>query len=123
MRKLIIGVALATSISTGALAEEKTVTSVLPKIDISIVSDMEYNVTQETSTTEFGVIAGVKGFNLSLLPTWSWDDTEVSNIELALRYTYDVNNSFAITPYAELNANKSFTFGDKIVGVKTRYKF
>ena len=123
MKKLLIATALAISISTGALAEEKTVTSVLPKIDLSVVSDTEYNGTQETSATEFGVVAGVKGFKVSLLPKWSWDDVEVSNIELALGYTYDVNDSFAITPYAEINANKSFTFGDKIVGVKTSYKF
>ena len=123
MNKLLIAAALATSISTVALAEEKKVPSILSKIDISVVSDSEYNATQETAATEFGVVAGLKGLELSLLPTWSWDDAEVSNIELALGYTYNVNDTFAITPYAEINANKSFTFGDKIVGIKTSYKF
>ena len=123
MRKLIIGVALATSISTVAIAEEKAVPSVLPKIDISIVSDTERNMTQETTTTEFGVSAGAKGFELSFLPKWSWNDSDISNIEFSLGYTYDVNNSFSITPYAEVNADKKLIFGDKIVGVKTSYKF
>ena len=126
MRKLLIataGALLAACISTVALAEEKKVPSILPKIDISVVSDSEYNVTQETAATEFGVVAGLKGLELSLLPTWSWDDAEVSNIEMALGYTYNVNDSFAITPYAEINANKNLNFGDKIIGVKTSYKF
>ena len=61
MRKLLIATSLATSISTVALAEEKKVPSVLPKIDISVVSDSEYNVTQETAATEFGLVAGLKG--------------------------------------------------------------
>ena len=59
MKKLLIAAALATSISTVALAEEKKVSSVLPKIDISVVSDSEYNATQETAATEFGVVAGL----------------------------------------------------------------
>ena len=80
MRKLLIATALATSISTVALAEEKKVPSVLPNIDISIVSDTERNVTQETTTTKFGVVAGIKGFDLSVLPKFSWDDEEISRL-------------------------------------------
>ena len=123
MRKLIIGVALATSISTVAIAEEKSVPSVLPKIDISIVSDTERNVTQETTTTKFGVVAGIKGFDLSVLPKFSWDDEEISNIELAGGYTFNVTNSFGITPYGKVNFDNDFSTGDQIIGVKTRYKF
>ena len=123
MRKLIIGVALATSISTVAIAEEKSVPSVLPKIDISVVSDSEYNVTQETAATEFGVVAGIKGFDLSVLPKFSWDDEEISNIELAGGYTFNVTDSFGITPYGKVNFDNDFSTGDQIIGVKTRYRF
>ncbi len=123
MRKLIIGVALATSISTVAIAEEKSVPSVLPKIDISIVSDTERNVTQETTTTKFGVVAGIKGFDLSVLPKFSWDDEEISNIELAGGYTFNVTDSFGITPYGKVNFDNDFSTGDQIIGVKTRYRF
>ena len=123
MRKLIIGVALATSISTVAIAEEKSVPSVLPKIDISIVSDTERNVTQETTTTKFGVVAGIKGFDLSVLPKLSWDDEEISNIELAGGYTFNVTDSFGITPYGKVNFDNDFSTGDHSIGVKTRYRF
>ena len=123
MRKLIIGVALATSISTVAIAEEKSVPSVLPKIDISIVSDTERNVTQETTTTKFGVVAGIKRFDLSVLPKFSWDDEEISNIELAGGYTFNVTDSFGITPYGKVNFDNDFSTGDQIIGVKTRYRF
>jgi hypothetical protein len=123
MRKLLIATALATSISTVALAEEKKVPSVLPKIDISIVSDTERNVTQETTTTKFGVVAGIKGFDLSVLPKFSWDDEEISNIELAGGYTFNVTDSFGITPYGKVNFDNDFSTGDQIIGVKTRYKF
>ena len=123
MRKLLIATALATSISTVALAEQKKVPSVLPKIDISIVSDTERNVTQETTTTKFGVVAGIKGFDLSVLPKFSWDDEEISNIELAGGYTFNVTNSFGITPYGKVNFDNDFSTGDQIIGVKTRYKF
>jgi hypothetical protein len=123
MKKLIIGIALATSISTVAMAEEKKVSSVLPKIDMSFVTDTERNVTQETTSTKFGVVAGIKGFDLSVKPSFSWDDSEISNVEFWGGYTFDVNESFGITPYGEVNFNNDFETADKIVGVKTEYKF
>jgi hypothetical protein len=123
MRKLIIGVVLVTSISMVARAEEKAVSSVQPKIAISIMSDTERNMSQKTTTTEFGVAAEVQGFELSLLPKWSWDDSDISNIEFALGYTFEANNFFSITPYSKVNADKNLKFGDKIVGFKTNYKF
>ena len=123
MKKLIIGVALATCISSFAMAEEKKVSSVLPKIDMSFVTDTERNVTQETTSTEFGVVAGIKGFDLSVKPSFSWDDSEISNVEFWGGYTFDVNESFGITPYGEVNFNNDFETADKIVGVKTEYKF
>ena len=123
MKKLIIGFVLATSISMIARAEEKAVPSVQPKIDLSIVSDTERNVTQETTTTEFGFAAEAQGFELSFLPKWSWDDSEISNIEFSLGYTFDANNSFSFTPYSTVNADKNLNIGDKIIGVKTSYKF
>ena len=123
MRKLMIGVALATCISSVAMAEEKKVSSVLPKIDMSFVTDTERNVTQETTSTKFGVVAGIKGFDLSVKPSFSWDDSEISNVEFWGGYTFDVNESFGITPYGEVNFNNDFETADKIVGVKTEYKF
>lgn len=123
MKKLMIGVALATCISSVAMAEEKKVSSVLPKIDMSFVTDTERNVTQETTATEFGVVAGIKGFDLSVKPSFSWDDSEISNVEFWGGYTFDVNESFGITPYGEVNFNNDFETADKIVGVKTEYKF
>ena len=123
MKKLIIGVALATCISSVAMAEEKKVSSVLPKIDMSFVTDTERNVTQETTSTKFGVVAGIKGFDLSVKPSFSWDDSEISNVEFWGGYTFDVNESFGITPYGEINLNNDFETADKIVGVKTELKF
>ena len=123
MKKLMIGVALATCISSVAMAEEKKVSSVLPKIDMSFVTDTERNVTQETTSTKFGVVAGIKGFDLSVKPSFSWDDSEISNVEFRGGYTFDVNESFGITPYGEINLNNDFETADKIVGVKTEYKF
>jgi len=123
MKKLMIGVALATCISSFAMAEEKKVSSVLPKIDMSFVTDTERNVTQETTSTKFGVVAGIKGFDLSVKPSFSWDDSEISNVEFYGGYTFDVNESFGITPYGEVNFNNDFETADKIVGVKTEYKF
>ena len=123
MKKLMIGVALATCISSVAMAEEKKVSSVLPKIDMSFVTDTERNVTQETTSTKFGVVAGIKGFDLSVKPSFSWDDSEISNVEFRGGYTFDVNESFGITPYGEINLNNDFETADKIVGVKTELKF
>ena len=123
MKKLMIGVALATCISSVAMAEEKKVSSALPKIDMSFVTDTERNVTQETTSTKFGVVAGIKGFDLSVKPSFSWDDSEISNVEFWGGYTFDVNESFGITPYGEVNFNNDFETADKIVGVKTEYKF
>jgi|TARA_R110002153_G_C13005261_1_gene465618 hypothetical protein len=119
----MIGVALATCISSVAMAEEKKVSSALPKIDMSFVTDTEHNVTQETTSTKFGVVAGIKGFDLSVKPSFSWDDSEISNVEFWGGYTFDVNESFGITPYGEVNFNNDFETADKIVGVKTEYKF
>ena len=123
MKKLMIGVALATCISSVAMAEEKKVSSILPKIDMSFVTDTERNVTQETTSTKFGVVAGIKGFDLSVKPSFSWDDSEISNVEFWGGYTFDVNESFGITPYGEINLNNDFETADKIVGVKTELKF
>ena len=87
------------------------------------MSDTERNMSQKTTPTEFGVAAEVQGFELSLLPKWSWDDSDISNIEFALGYTFEANNFFSITPYSKVNADKNLKFGDKIVGFKTNYKF
>ena len=123
MKKLIIGVAVATCISSVTMAEEEKVSPVLPNIDMAFVTDTKHNVTQETTSTEFGVVAGIKGFSLSVKPSFSWDDSEISNVEFWGGYTFNVNDSFGITPYGEVNINNDFETADKIVGVKTEYKF
>jgi len=105
------------------MAQDKAVLPVSPKIDMSFVTDTEHNVTKETTTTELGVVAGLKGFDLSVLPTISWDDEEISNIEFAAGYTFDVTDSFGISPYGEINFNKEFESGDRLIGVKTHYNF
>ncbi len=64
-----------------------------------------------------------KGFDLSVLPTISWDAEEISNIEFAAGYTFDITDSFAVSPYGEINFNKEFDSGDRVIGMKTKYKF
>jgi len=116
MKKIVLGIALAVGFSTAASAKGI-------KPDIAIVSDTEYNVTQETTNTEFGVTAGIKGLNLSLLPNWNWDDQEISNIEVSAGYTFDVTDRISVTPYGEMNFDNELSSGDKVIGVKTKLKF
>jgi|TARA_B110000967_G_C18686382_1_gene460744 uncharacterized membrane protein len=123
MKKLIIGVALATSISTVALAAEEAVTPVLSNIDMSFVTDTKRNTTQGTTDTKFGVVAGVKGLNLSLLPKYSWTDSEVSNVEFGAGYTVKVNDTISIVPYGEINTNRDLDVSSKIIGIKTKFNF
>jgi hypothetical protein len=123
MKKLIIGVAVATCISSVAMAEDKAVLPAMPNIDMSFVTDTERNTTQGTTATEFGIVAGVEGFDLSFLPKWSWDSEDISNVEFAVSYNYDVNDSLAITPYAKINTDSDLDVGDKLIGFKTQYKF
>ena len=127
MKALIIGAALALSISTVAMAEEKAENkSLVPNlsaVDFTFSTDTEYNVTNETVFTDFGVTAEMKGIDLSLTPQLSWDDQNISNVEFAAGYTFNVNDSFGIRPYGEFNLDKDFNAGDKIVGVKTTYNF
>jgi len=145
MNKLIIGVVLATSISTVALAAPVgTVVASPPKVmavtpapaapvntqwtkwktnlDMSFVTDTERNITQETSATEFGIVAGVRSFSFSLLPTYSWTDSEISNIEFIADYTLSVNDRMNIIPYGEINLDNNLDAGDKIIGIKTTYE-
>jgi opacity protein-like surface antigen len=115
MKKFIIGVILATSISAVAMAA-----------DVSLVTDTARNTTQGTTTTEFGIEAGVNNFNFSLLPTYDWDNEKVSTTELFAGYNFDLNlnkdNSVGISPYGKLLMNTD-TADDKIIGLKTKYKF
>ena len=139
MSKLIIGVAVATVVATcatylssAAMAAE-VVKEILPKVSMSLVTDTEYtdteytdteyNVTDENTATEFGVVAGIKGLTLSLLPTYNWDATDISNIEFGAGYTFDVSNSLVVTPYGQLNTDSDLNRGDKIIGLKTNLKF
>ncbi len=116
MKKIVLGIALAVGFSTAAYAKDI-------KPEFAFVSDTEYNVTQETTNTEFGVTAGIKGLDLSLLPNWNWDEQEISNIEVSAGYTFDVTNRISVTPYGELNFDNELEAGDRIIGVKTKMKF
>ena len=116
MKKIVLGIALAVGFSTAAYAKDI-------KPEFAFVSDTEYNVTQETTNTEFGVTAGIKGLDLSLLPNWNWDDQEISNIEVSAGYTFDVTDRISVTPYGELNFDNDLEAGDRIIGVKTKMKF
>jgi hypothetical protein len=130
MKKFLIGVALVTSISSTALASEtKTVAkdenklSVLSKINLALVTDTEHNTTEDTTTTKFGALANVRGFDLSLRPRWSWDNDEINNVELTAGYNFEVTNGFSVKPYGEINFDNDLDTKNKIVGLKTKYKF
>jgi opacity protein-like surface antigen len=120
MKKLIIGIALATGISTAAMAEDK---AGFPVFDLSFVTDTGRNMTQETTATEFGIVAKARGFTLGVLPSYSWNNKEISDIEFAAKYTYAVNETFDIVPYGEYHINENFNKRDTIAGIKTKYKF
>ena len=125
MKKLIIGIALATCISTVAMAAEKeaVVGPSFPAVDFSVVTDTAYSVTTEVATTEFGVVAGYKGLELALLPAYNWDSAEISDIQLAVAYTYEVTSTFALTPYGEYHVDKDMTEVSKVIGIKSSFKF
>jgi hypothetical protein len=123
MKKLIIGIALATCVSSVAMAEAVKPYKVLPPVDFSVVTDSYYNVNTEVASTEFGVVAGYKGVELALLPVYDWDNAEISDIQFAGAYTYDVTSTFALTPYGEYHVDKDMTEVSKIIGIKTSFKF
>ena len=117
MKKHFIGVALAVCISTTAFAEEKK--NIIPKLDLSFDTDSTYNTTKETKDTEFGM----KGLRFSLLPTYSWDNEEITDIEVGLGYKVKVSNNISVVPYGEMHFNNDLEETDKIIGLRTRLKF
>ena len=125
MTKTIIAFAVAIGLSTSVLAAEKKVPPVnrVSGIDLAIVSDTEYNIDAETTNTEFGVTAGTNGFTLSLLPNYDWDNKEVDNIQFGLSYDLDISDSLTVMPYGEYNVDNDFEEKNKIIGLKTKYKF
>ena len=125
MTKIIITLAAVLGLSTAAFAADKKVPVVDPMsaVDLAIVSDTEYDIDAETTTTEFGVEAGIDGLSLSLLPKYDWDKSEVNNIEIGLSYDWKINKTFSIVPYAEYNVDSDFEEKGKSVGLKTRFKF
>ena len=125
MTKVIIVLAAVLGLSTTTLAADKKVQTVDPmsKVDFAIVSDTEYDIDAETSTTEFGVEAGMEGLTLSLLPKYDWDNSEVSNIQLGLSYDVKLTDTFTITPYGEYNVDSDLEEKGKIVGVRSRFTF
>ena len=123
MKKLIIGIALATCVSSVAMAEAVKPYKVLPPVDFSVVTDSYYNVNTEVASTEFGVVAGYEGIELALLPVYDWDSAEISDIQLAAAYTYEVTSTFALTPYGEYHVDKDMAEVSKVIGIKSSFKF
>jgi hypothetical protein len=123
MTKTIITLVAALGISSTALANEPQKPNPMDMVDLAIVTDTEYDIDGETTNTEFGIEAGVKGFSLSLLPNYDWDDSEVDNIELGLSYDWKITKSFTMTPYGTYNVDTDITEQGKTIGVKTRYSF
>ena len=93
------------------------------KIDFAFVSETEHNIDAETTYTEFGVELGSKGFTLSFLPNWDWDDKEIDNIQLGLSYDYALTKSFTLSPYGEYNVDNDLKGKDKVVGLRTKVTF
>jgi len=60
---------------------------------------------------------------LSLLPKYSWTDSEVSNVEFGAGYTVKVNDTISIVPYGEINTNRDLDVSSKIIGIKTKFNF
>ena len=117
---IISAVVLGLSATTLA-AEVKTPSS--KKIDFAFVSETEHNIDAETTYTEFGVELGSKGFTLSFLPNWDWDDKEIDNIQLGLSYDYALTKSFTLSPYGEYNVDNDLKGKDKIIGLRTKVTF
>ena len=123
MTKTIITLVAALGISSTAIANEPQKPNPMDMVDLAIVTDTEYDIDGETTNTEFGMVAGVKGFSLSLLPNYDWDDSEVDTIEVGLKYDWKITKSFTITPYGTYNVDTDITEQGKTIGVKTRYSF
>ena len=117
---LISAVVLGLSATTLA-AEVKTPSS--KKIDFALISETEHNIDAETTFTEFGIEASKKGFTVSFLPNWGWDDKEIDNIQLGLSYDYTLTKSFTLSPYGEYNVDNDFKEKDKIIGLRTKLNF
>jgi len=123
MTKTIITLVAALGISSTALANEPQKPNPMNMVDLAIVTDTEYDIDGETTNTEFGIEAGAKGFTLSLLPNYDWDNSEVDTIEVGLKYDWKITKSFTITPYGTYNVDTDITEQGKTIGVKTRYSF
>lgn len=121
MTKTIIALAAALSFSTVAYAEGQAPVSVMDQVNIDVVTDTEYNITSETTNTEFGIEAGMKGFTLSAKPNYDWDASDISNIEFGVKYDFKATDKITLTPYGEYNVDKDFNEVSKIVGVKTKF--
>lgn len=117
---LISAVVLGLSATTLA-AEVKT--SSMEKIDFALISETEHNIDAETTLTEFGIEASKKGFTVSFLPNWNWDDKEIDNIQLGLNYDYALTKSFTLSPYGEYNVDNDLKEKDKIIGLRTKLNF
>ena len=122
MKNFLMVLAAGLFITSTAMAAPKVVTDEF-KLDISAVTDTEYNTKTEVATTAFGVIVETLGFAASLQPKYNFDTSVISNIELGLYYNITLGESFVVTPYTEVNYDREFDRGDTIIAVKTKYKF
>ena len=121
MKKFLIIFAAGVFATSTAIASEKE--SSFPKVDLSVVTDTEYNTKTEITTTEFGVVAESKGITMSALPKYNFDTSEIANIEFGVSYNAKLTDELSVVPYAEVNYNNDFDRGDSVLGLKTKYTF
>ena len=121
--KIFLMVATIAALMTGVAFAEDTA-NVNPFVPfVSFVSDTSYNNNTEVVVTEFGAIVGNRNLELSLFPTYNWDTTKITDIEIAARYTINVRDNISVTPYGELHYDHNWDRDTEIFGVKTRINF
>ena len=122
--KIFLTVATIATLMTGvAFAEDAANVNSVRPISMSFVTDTSYSKDSEQIATKFGVIAGIRNIELSVLPTYNWDITRVTDIEVGVSYTVNVMNNISVTTYGELHYDNNWARSAEVVGVKTRFNF
>lgn len=123
MSKILIAVAVATLISTAAVAEEAAPkVNPLSVVDVTLGTDYSYNLDAETAEIEFS--AGAEAFNIfaGVAPTYDITNSNLNNIEFSAGYNFALTDNTTLTPYGEYNVDKDFNGVSKIVGFKAGLK-
>jgi|TARA_R110000744_G_scaffold95887_4_gene185186 hypothetical protein len=118
MNKTIFGAVIGLSLLFGSVAHAAE-----KKVGLTVHQDTYRNMTQETTVTEFAAKVDYSGVVLGVLPTLDWETEEISDVELALSYTYPVTDQINIIPYGELHYDKDLERGDRFLGFKTTFRF